>query len=158
MKKIILFSLSLITLNSCETTPVEGCTDINAINYNYQADIDNNSCDFTADILFYMNQDAGIFLYNQGLSKITFYINGNSIGSQYNDGGFFTSETPPICFDEFFTTGSVYWSENSYTTISWEAIDENGYVWYDNNTTLVANECLTMELTAKKLKVFQENS
>ena len=105
-----------------------------------------------------MNQDAGIFLFNQGLSKITFYINGNSIGSQYNDGGFFTSEIPPICFDEFFTTGSVYWSESSYTTISWEAIDDNGYVWYDNNTTLVANECLTIELTAKKLKLFQENS
>ena len=42
------------------------------------------------------------------------------VGSQYNNGGFFTSETPPICFDEFFTTGSVYWSESSYTNISWE--------------------------------------
>ena len=130
MKKILIFSLSLITLISCETTPIEGCTDPNAINYNSQADINNNSCDFTGDILFYMNQEAGIYLYNEGVEKLTFYINENNIGSQYNDGGFYTAQTPPNCFDNFFTTGSVYWENNSYTTISWEAIDETGYVWY----------------------------
>ena len=60
MKKILLLNLSLITLNSCDfpdPIPVEGCTDPNAINYNSNADTDNNSCDFTADILFYLNQD-----------------------------------------------------------------------------------------------------
>ena len=113
---------------------------------------------FTADILFYLNQEAGIYLYNEGIEKLTFYINGNNIGSQYNNGGFYTSQTPPNCFDNFFTTGSVYWSDNSYTTISWEAIDETGYVWYGTTTTLEANECLAMELTAKKLKVYQENN
>mgnify|MGYP006126417515 CR=1 FL=1 len=158
MKKVLLFSLSLITLISCETTPIEGCTDPNAINYNNQADINNNSCDFTADILFYMNEDAGIFFYNNNVQELTFYINGNNIGSQYNDGGFYTAQTPPNCFDNFFTTGSVYWSDNSYTTISWEAIDETDYVWYGTTTNLEANECLTMELTAKKLKVYQENN
>ena len=164
MKKILLFSFSLITLISCDcdtTTitplPVEGCTDPNAINYNSQADTDNNSCDFTADILFYLNEDAAIFLYNN-VQKLTFYIDGNNIGSQYNNGGFYTSQTPPNCFDNFFTTSSVYWSDNSYTTISWEAIDETGYVWYSTSTSLEANECLAMELTAKKLTVYQENN
>ena len=158
MKKVLLFSLSLITLISCETTPIEGCTDPNAINYNSQADINNNSCDFTADILFYMNQEAGIYLYNEGVEKLTFYINENNIGSQYNDGGFYTAQTPPNCFDNFFTTGSVYWSDNSYTTISWEAIDKTGYVWYGTTTNIEAKECLAMELTAKKLTVYQENN
>ncbi len=99
MKKILLFSLSLITLISCETNsiPVEGCTDPNAINYNPQADINNNSCDFTGDIIFYLDQAAGIYLYNEGVDKLTFYIDGNNIGSQYNDGGFYTSQTPPNC-------------------------------------------------------------
>jgi len=160
MKKILLFSLSLITLISCETNPIpiEGCTDPNAINYNNQADINNNSCDFTGDILFYLNQESGIYLYNEGVEKLTFFINGNNIGSQYNNGGFYTSQTPPNCFDNFFTTGSVYWENNSYTTISWEAIDETGYVWYGTTTNLEANECLSMELTAKKLKLYQENN
>jgi len=160
MKKILLFSLSLITLISCETNsiPVEGCTDPNAINYNPQADINNNSCDFTGDIIFYLDAAAGIYLYNEGVDKLTFYIDGNNIGSQYNDGGFYTAQTPPNCFDNFFTTGSVYWSNNSYTTISWEAIDETGYVWYNSEAYLEANTCTTMELTANKLTVYQENN
>ena len=64
----------------------------------------------------------------------------------------------PSCFDNLFTTGSVYWSQISYNSIYWEAIDENGNIWYDNSSTLVANECLAMELTAKKLKAYQENN
>ena len=104
MKKILVFTLSLITLNSCdfpEPIPVEGCTDPKAINYNANADIDNNSCDFTADVLFYMNQDAGIYLYNEQVNKLTFFIDGMNIGSQYNNGGFYTSQNPPNCFDNF---------------------------------------------------------
>jgi len=161
MKKILLFSISLITLNSCDfpdPIPVEGCTDPNAINYNSSADTDNNSCDFTADILFYMNLDAAIFFDNNNVQKLTFYIDGNQIGSQYNYGGFYYSNGVPSCFDNLFTTGSVYWSQISYNSIYWEAIDENGNIWYDNNSTLVANECLAMELTAKKLKAYQENN
>ena len=161
MKKILLFSISLITLNSCDfpdPIPVEGCTDPNAINYNSSADTDNNSCDFTADILFYMNLDAAIFFDNNNVQKLTFYIDGNQIGSQYNYGGFYYSNGVPSWFDNLFTTGSVYWSQISYNSIDWEAIDENGNIWYDNNTTLVAYECLAMELTAKKLKAYQENN
>ena len=105
-----------------------------------------------------MDAAAGIYLYNEGVDKLTFYIDGNNIGSQYNDGGFYTAQTPPNCFDNFFTTGSVYWSNNSYTTISWEAIDETGYVWYDSEAYLEANTCTTMELTANKLTVYQENN
>jgi len=158
MKKILLFSISLITLISCETTQIEGCTDSNAINYNYQADINNNTCDYTADILFYMNVDAAIFFSDNNVQKLTFHIDGNQIGSQYNDGGFYYSNGVPSCFDNLFTTGSVYWSQISYNSIYWEAIDENGDIWYDNNSTLVANECLAMELTAEKLKAYQENN
>ena len=160
MKKILLFSLSLITLISCETNsiPVEGCTDPNAINYNPQADINNNSCDFTGDIIFYLDAAAGIYLYNEGVDKLTFYIDGNNIGSQYNEGGFYTAQTPPNCFDNFFTTGSVYWSNNSYTTISWEAIDETGYVWFSETSQIGANKCLIVGITSKKLKVYQENN
>ena len=109
MKKILLLSFSLITLISCEKTPTDGCTDPLAINYNRHANIDNNSCGFTADIIFYLDAAAGIYLYNEGIQKLTFYIDGYNIGSQYNDGGFYTSETPPNCFDNFFTTERVNW-------------------------------------------------
>ena len=157
MKKILLFSLSLITLVSCETTPIEGCTDPNAINYNYNADINNNSCDFNSDIIFYLDQNAGIYLYNTGVQKLTFYLEGNNIGSQYNYGGFFTSETDPECYNSYFTTGSVFWSNISYHTVNWEVEDELGNILFNSSSTIAGNECLAVQLTAKKLKDFQEN-
>ena len=150
MKKILLFSLSLITLNSCdlsESIPVEGCTDPNAINYNRNADTDNNRCDITGNIIFYMSLDAAIYFDDNNVQKLTFYIDGMNIGSQYNNEGFFYSNSIPSCFDNFFTTGSVYWSGSSYTSINWEAEDEIGHIWYSGTTNIVSNECLSMELT-----------
>ena len=160
MKKILLFSLSLITLISCETNsiPVEGCTDPNAINYNPQADINNNSCDFKGYILFYLDEDAAVFFTINNVQKLTFFIDGNPIGSQYNNGGFTYSDGIPDCHEVHFTTGEVYWFDHSYTEISWEAIDETGYVWYDSEAYLEANTCTTMELTANKLTVYQDNN
>lgn len=158
MKKVLLFSLSLITLISCEHDPVEGCTDPNAINYNIHADVNNNTCDFSSDIIFYLDQNAGIFLYNQGVQELTFYIDGYNIGSQYNNGGFYTSQVDPECFNSFYTTGTTYWSGSSYTNITWEVIDNNGTIWYNASSYLVANECLAIQLTAKKLQEFQNNN
>ena len=38
---------------------------------------------------------------------------------------------------KYLLTGSVYWSETSYTTINWEAIDENGTIWYESSVTIL---------------------
>ena len=129
MKKILVLTLSLITLNSCETTPTEGCTDPLAVNYNRHANINNNTCDFTADILFYLSQDAAGTLYNSGVNKLTFYINEYNIGPQYADAdGIFISgylTDPPECWDINFTTGSFIWEDNSSTIVDLSAIDES---------------------------------
>jgi len=160
MKKILLFSLSLITLISCETTPTEGCTDPLAINYNNQANINNNTCEFTADVLFYLNQNAAADLDIAGVNKLTFYINEYNVGSQSNDNGFHTAteQDPPDCFKPEFTTGSFFWEDNSFTTVNLEAIDETDHVWFSMTTQLKANECLTIGITSKKLKLYQENN
>ena len=156
MKKTILFILSLITLYSCDfpdPIPVEGCTDPNAINYNQNADINNNTCDFSANIIFYLDQNAGIYLYNEGVQKLIFHIDGHNIGSQYNEQGFYTSQVDPECFDPVFTTGTSYWSGNSsYKSIMWEVIDENGIVWFNASSQIEANTCLAIQLTSKNMK------
>ena len=162
MKKILLFSLSLITLISCETTPTEGCTDPLAINYNRHANIDNNTCEFTADILFYLSQDAAGTLYNSGVNKLTFYINEYNIGSQYSDDdGIFTAgylEDPPQCLDVNFTKGSFYWDNSTSTDVDLEARDESDNIWFSEPTQLFANECLTVGIPIQQLKVNQENN
>jgi len=162
MKKILLSILSLITLISCETTPTEGCTDPLAVNYNRHANIDNNTCEFTANIVFYLSQDVAGTLYNSGVNKLTFYINEYNIGSQYSDDdGIFVSgylTDPPQCFDLNFTTGSFYWADSRFTDVDLKAIDESGEEWFSETTQLFANECLIVGITPEKLKVHQENN
>ena len=43
MKKLIIFIFSIVMLGSCQKD-IEGCTDATAVNYNPDANIDNNSC------------------------------------------------------------------------------------------------------------------
>ena len=92
MKKILLISLVFITLHSCIidtcNDPVVGCTDQMAINYNSLATINDNNCDFSSDIVFYMDANAAIFLDQQNVNQLTFYVNSFNIGSQYNNNGF----------------------------------------------------------------------
>ena len=51
MRKIFFVPI-LLLLFTCDnvtgpsTTPIHGCTDINACNYNPEAAIDNNSCEY----------------------------------------------------------------------------------------------------------------
>ena len=58
----------------------------------------------TGDVIFYLDAAAGIYLDNYGIEELTFYVNGQIIGFQYNNGGFYTSENPPNCSNNLFTS------------------------------------------------------
>ena len=156
MKKILLISLALITLKSCMIEncpdPVIGCTDPEAINYNPQADYTNNSCDYSSDVVFFLDANAAIYLDQQNVNQLTFYINNFQVGSQYNNNGFIFSLEDPNCGDPYFTNSNVNWSISNSTNIYWEARDETGYVWYNANEMIYPNQCLAIRLTTKNIK------
>ena len=162
MKKILLISLVFITLHSCVidtcNEPVVGCTDQLAINYNSQATINDNNCDFSSDIVFYMDANSAIFLDQQNVSQLTFYVNSFNIGSQYNNNGFIFSLEDPGCNDPYFLTQTINWSMTQSSSIVWEAIDESGYVWYSSSEVINPNECLNIRLTTKMIKEFHNIS
>ena len=162
MRNLLLISIALFTLNSCVINsceePVLGCMDPEAINYNNQADYDNNSCDYSSDIVFYLDPNAAFLLGNNGVQSIKFYVNGSMIGSQYNDGGFISQLDPPNCFDQYFTTATLFWSIATNSTFEWEAVDETGFVWFNSSQQTFPNECLAIQLTAKNIQEFQENN
>tara|TARA_B100000902_G_scaffold399608_1_gene471313 strand:+ start:9224 stop:9700 length:477 start_codon:yes stop_codon:yes gene_type:complete len=158
MKKYLLIFISLLTINACEITPIEGCTDNNALNHNISANIDDNSCDYKSEIIFFLEQSAGIYLYNQGVQELMFYIDSNYIGSQYNNDGFITSQVIPNCGDTYYTNYTVYWTGSSYNSFYYEVTDENGYIWYNTSLQTEANECKTIGLTANNIISFQNEN
>ena len=162
MKKILLISLSLITFSSCIIEqcdePIMGCTDIDAVNYNPQETYSNNSCNYTSDIVFYLDANAAIYLDQQGVNQLTFYINGFNIGTQYNNNGFIFSLEEPSCIDPYFTVGNINWSISNSTDMSWEAIDETGYIWYNSTSNIYPNQCTAIGLTTKKINEFQQRN
>jgi len=135
-----------------------GCTDIDAVNYNPQATYSNNSCNYTSDIVFYLDANAAIYLDQQGVNQLTFYINGFNIGTQYNNNGFIFSLEEPSCIDPYFTVGNINWSISNSTDMSWEAIDETGYIWYNSTSTIYPNQCTAIGLTTKKINEFQQRN
>ena len=98
------------------------------------------------------------YFKNNNVQSIKFYVNGTMVGSQYNNGGFIGQLEAPNCFDEYFTTATLFWSITSSSTFEWEAVDETGFLWFNSGHQTFPNECLSIQLTAKKIQEFQENN
>jgi hypothetical protein len=109
MKKILLFSVLAIFLNSCSDIETPGCIDPAAYNYEPFADYDDgsclyilgctdpeadnynpdagleplNGCDYSCDVVWYLTQSTAVFMINLGIDYYHFYLkdSDNSFGS-----------------------------------------------------------------------------
>jgi hypothetical protein len=122
MKKNVLLILAvlLIGLTSCTK---EGCIDSLADNYEASADVSDNSCVYTADMVIYWTQQTSDYMYQ----TLGFYpsfeirIDGESIGvislAEYYTGA-------PSCSDNGVLTHSIGLGNNTSKSIEVS-------LWYD---------------------------
>ena len=84
--------LLAITISSCAKK--QGCTDVDAINYDAVAEETDNSCTYSRDVTFWMDQATTDNFDADGITALTYYLDGNVVGSSGTN-VYFASE--PSC-------------------------------------------------------------
>ena len=179
MKKII-FLLSLIFLfNSCDFE-TGGCTDPLAYNYESFADFDDGTCLFigctdpvainyntlynnniplciySSDVVFFEDVAAATYFDMLGIQFLDIYIEGTYVGTLQANLGF---TYVPDCFpeDPDAVHFAIEWENSQTTSFTWTVRDEFGQIQYQGTDAIIANDCLAMELTWKKIQEYQQS-
>ena len=189
MKKILLFSALTIFLNSCTVeVRIDGCTDPCAANFDPLADDNDgtcqyydgctdptalnydpcafyepaNACDYTCDVVYYLDYSAAQYMNNWGISYYEFYdYNGFDLG--YITSNYYWT-SPPNCIpqtDGSTLTASLSWDGNygSNTAIySFSAYPDDGPIPdYDGTFVVYPNECISVELSQQQIQDYKDS-
>jgi hypothetical protein len=147
LRKIKLLMLSLFLMSaSCrkEEAKINGCTDYNALNYDYSANVDNGSCEYSK-FVFYAKYSS--FLYNgfsYPITNVEISINGNYIGS--TEGTYYPTQ-PNNCY----ANGTATYEVANTTSVGWNAVIylSNGAQLYTSGVTSPSkyNNCIKINVT-----------
>ena len=118
-------------------------------NYNATAEKDDGSCLYEGQVVFWYNQEASIGLIADDASSLTFYLNGQIIGSTATS--VYWTGTPTCGQDGSITVtkdlGNV--KSNAYNL---SVKDQTGYEYWASVVNVNANTCLSFELSWSKKK------
>jgi hypothetical protein len=178
MKDLHILAIIAIFLCSCGGIEVEtgGCIDPYAYNYESIADYDDGSClyacddpystnydvllpvyicEYEADVVFYEDVDAAIYFDNQGIDYLDVYVGNDYVGTLQANLGF---TYVPLCYpiDADAVHFTLIWENSQSSTFNWSVRDGSGFIHYSGADVILANNCLPMELTFKKIQEYKE--
>lgn len=145
MKKIIvinsLFILSLF-IPSCKDE-VEGCRDVDAKNYNPEADADCNCCKYEGSVVFWTSASTSSTYVSSGITNVKYYVDGDYIGSVSANLYF---NNPPGCGNPDAVTVAFDLGSKKSGQASLELRDQDDDVIVTETITFTANTCTSYEI------------
>lgn len=139
--KMILLLLGVSLFSACSTT--EGCTDNAATNFNSEADDDCNCCQYESNVVFWYNQATAQALVNNGTSTLTYYVDGEIVGSGAANIYFIRT---PECGSNGSITVKKKLGESKSKAYTYEVVDQDGVTVWDGVLNFDANTCLKLQL------------
>jgi hypothetical protein len=120
-----------------------GCTDPDSINYDDKAKTNDNSCEYEGDVLFWYGQSAADKNIADGITSLTFYLDGQVIGS--SAGNVYWTNSPN-CGESGSITASKKLGFSKEKNYKYEVKDQDGDIVWSGNVTLTGNKCQPIQL------------
>lgn len=120
----------------------EGCTNVDAVNFNNEANTNDGSCEYQTDVSFWFDQTTSDQLTNwYSVTELSVYINNSPVGT-INASEW---KTGPDCGGANFTTT---WDMGNKTTMAFNyfANDQTGNQQFYGVGDLTPNQCTSIEL------------
>jgi hypothetical protein len=128
------------TLNACVN---KGCTDPESIDYNADADKDDESCNYEGKVVFWYDSSTSGLMTNYGITSLTYYIGGIDMGT-FDHSIYWDSA--PDCDEENTISVALKIPKDEIKTYVYSAIDQNGVEQFTGSVSVSLNSCTNQKI------------
>jgi hypothetical protein len=136
----ILLGLGLLT-TSCKK---EGCTDVDATNFNVDAKKDDGTCSYEGRQVVWYGESAANSLVLDGATSLTYYVDGQLVGSSAAN---IYWNVAPDCGQDASVTITKNLGSVKTQAYTYKVLDQTGWEYWSGVLNFNANTCTSSELT-----------